>query len=432
MDTPHRDLGRAPRAIAVVDLVVHVIAAGGAMIMLPHGFGLTDIHLWSNTVIPAMSVIATAVVLVRFLFFGSSAVALSTLMAALAGGWLGAVVTGVVLFPSSMPLGRCAAAGGVALAFLAVAVWARERTTLTLVGLGAGAGLGFVLVLAQRAPAPSTRPLGGTLAEMRGEDTAEEAATGQVVVACGKGKLRLSPLLSFQSRSPDRTWTVLAPDEPAPHRALTHYARTPTGFRASYTDDGSSTLVAVKDKAGVLELDAVSKLGHPVYSHLNSWTMIHVSFDATLSFGPTGPTRFAIEPADYPTGRPAQLAYLAEDLSFRVVRARDAEKGPFTELAKGHLGRDEPLVLEIRPRNETDKTDKGCVLVFKDWSAQVSTEPSPTAGWGVPQNSIQFFTRGREGLILLTLAETGPGRGWDSVAHAEGTYRNRLNVAPLK
>lgn len=428
-DTPQR----ITRVIAIVDLVVHVIAAGAAMTMLPHGFGLTDIHLWSNTVIPAVSVIATVIVLVRLLFFGSSAVALSVLMAALAGGWMGAVITGVVLFPSSMTLGRCAAAGGVALAFLAVAVWARERTTPTLVGLGAGAALGFVLVLAQRAPAPSTRPLGGTLAEMRGEDPVEEAATGQIVVGCGKGKLRISPLLSFQSRSPDRTWTVLAPDEPAPRRVLTHYAKTPTGFRASYTDDGSSTLVAVKDnKSGVVELDAVSKLGQPVYSHLNSWTMIHVTFDATLSFSPTGPTRFAIEPADYPTGRPAQLAYLGEDLSFRVVRARDAEKGPFTELAKGHLGRDEPLVLEIRPRNETDKTDKGCVLVFKDWSAQVSTEPSPTAGWGVPQNSIQFFTRGSEGLVLLALAETGPGRGWDSVAHAEGTYRNRLRVAPLK
>lgn len=112
--------------IAIVDLVVHVIAASVAMSMLPHGFGPTDIHLWSNTIIPAACVIATAIVLVR-----------------------------------------------------------RERTTPTLVGLGAGSALGFVLVLAQRAPAPSTRPIGGALAEMRGEDTVEEAATGQVVVACG-------------------------------------------------------------------------------------------------------------------------------------------------------------------------------------------------------------------------------------------------------
>ena len=40
---------------------------------------------------------------------------------------------------------------------------------------------------------------------------------------------------------------------------------------------------------------------------------------------------------------------------FRVVRARDAEKGPFTELASGHLTRDEALTLEIRPREGEEK-----------------------------------------------------------------------------
>lgn len=421
---------RIARGVAAVVLAVHLIAGIAALILLPHGFALTDIHLWSNTVIPAATSIATSVVLVRLLFFRSSAVAVTVLVAAAAGGWLAAVVTGMVLFPSSMTLARCAGAAAVALPLLALAVWARESTAHVVYGLAGGAALGAVVILAQRASLPSTRPVGGTLAEMRGESTIDDAATGQIVVACGKGKLRLNPLLSFQSRSPDRTWTVLAKEGLGAHRVLTHYAKTPTGFRASYTDDGETTLVATKDKNGVgLEVDAVSRLSAPVYSHLNTWTTIHVTFPATLSFGPTGVTRFPIEPADDAVGRPMQLAYLGEDLAFRVVRARDAEKGPFAELAKGRLTRDEALTLEIHP---LDAKEKGCRLVFKDWPAQVSTEPSPTAGWGVPQNSIQFFTRGGEGLIVLALAETGPGRGWDSVGHTEGTYRNRLRVEALR
>src|SRR5687768_3484714 len=113
------------RAIATVVLALHLIPACAALVLLPHGFGLSDIHLWSNTVIPAASVIVTVVVLARFLFFRSSAVAVTVLAAAAAGGWMGAVITGVVLFPSSMPLARSAAAGAGALALLALAVWAR-------------------------------------------------------------------------------------------------------------------------------------------------------------------------------------------------------------------------------------------------------------------------------------------------------------------
>lgn len=86
-------------------------------------------------------------------------------------------------------------------------------------------------------------------------------------------------------------------------------------------------------------------------------------------------------------------------------------------------------MIELRPR---DEKDKGCRLVFEDWAAQVSTAPSPTAGWGVPQNSIQFFSSRSGSLVALTLAETGPGRGWASVGHAEGTYRNRIHVEPLR
>ena len=446
------------RVACVAVLLLHLIAGIAALFLLPHGFALTDVHLWSNTVVPGAAVLVTAVAVVRYLFLRSSPMLLGVLVAAAAGGWLVAIATGGTLYPASMPASRLAAPAVVALALVTLAWWSKERVVVSAVALVAGGALGALEVFAQRAAEPSTRPAGGTLAEVQGEAVSDDAATGQIVVPCGKGKIRVNPMLTFQSRSPDRTWVLLAPAQDLrKQRALTHYTKTANGLRASYTDDGESTLVVTKDKSGAVDIEALTRLSAPVYAHLDTWTTIHLSFDATVSFGPTGPTRFSFEPADYPTGRPMQLAYLGEDLAFHVVRARDAEKGPFAEVATGHLTRDEALTIEIRPRGdkedekeETPKPkgkgkskgkdkkdqdpdrDRGCRLVFKDWSAQLSTEPSPTAGSGLPQNSIQFFARDNESLVVLALAETGPGRGYDSVGHAAGTYRNRLRVEAIR
>ena len=49
---------RIARAVAAVLLGFHLVA-GSALVLLPHGFALTDVHLWSNTVVPAAAVLAT-------------------------------------------------------------------------------------------------------------------------------------------------------------------------------------------------------------------------------------------------------------------------------------------------------------------------------------------------------------------------------------
>ncbi len=422
---------RVARAIAAVVLSFHVFGAIEAVLLLPRWFPLVDIHTWSNTVIPIACALASVIAIVFQFRRHSSSAGVSALIAAAAGGWIAAATTGAILFPISMGVSRIAPPLVFGLLLGAIAWGARHSLALSLPSFAVGAGLGFVCIFAQRAPAPSTRPAGATLAEVRGTPSNDDASTGQIVVACGKGTIKVNPLLTFQSRSPDRTWTVLArPEDFGPHRNIEQYAKTPTGFRAFYTDDGESTLVATKDKAGLLSIEAVSRLLVPVYAHLDTFTTIHVPFEASIAFGPTGSTRYSIEPTDYPSGRPAQLAYLDRELAFRVVRASDAEKGPYATLGEGRLRRDDPLTIDLRPKDD-DKT-KGCRLVFKDWSAQVSTEPSPTAGFGVPQNSIQFFDRGGEAIIILTLAETGPGRGFDSVGHAPGTYVNRIRVEALR
>lgn len=423
---------RIALAAAAVVVGLHVIVGAAALILLPHGFAVTDLHAWSNSILPGLCVASAVAALARLLFFRSGGLGVSALVAAAAGGWTSAIVLGGVLFPVSMPLDRRLVPMAVALALVGVAWWARQRAGASLAALLVGAAIGAAVVYAQRAAPPSTRPAGGALAEVKGAGASDEASSGQVVFPCGKSSIRIKPLLTFESRSPDRTWTLLAPPSAfGPRRSLERFAKTPKGFRAQYRDDGESTLVAARDKVG-LDLEAISTLPSPVYSHLNAFTTLHFSFDAALSFGPTGQARFPIEPSDYPSGRPAHLAALGRDLVFRVLRARDAEKGPFTELGAGRLGRDEPLSIEIHPEQAKDAKDKGCRLIFEDWAAQVSTEPSPTAGWGLPQNSVQFFSRGGEALVLLTLAETGPGRGYDSVGHAAGTYRNRLRVEPIR
>jgi hypothetical protein len=69
-------------------------------------------------------------------------------------------------------------------------------------------------------------------------------------------------------------------------------------------------------------------------------------------------------------------------------------------------------------------------LTLRDFAAQCSTAISPTAGWRVPVNAIEF-SRDTElsnsaASFFVTLAGTSVGRGFDSVGHAAGTYRNRL------
>jgi hypothetical protein len=414
---------------AVVVLTIHAAACGLALVFLPRGFALNDLHSWSNTWLPAATSIVILAALLRFVFFQSSGLFVSLVSAAIAGGWLAGIAAGAVLFPVSFGIERAIGPTAIALA-LATLAWATRLRTLPSLGSGVlGAAFGIVAVFAQKAPPPSTRPSGGIVAEVHGEPTKDDASTGQVSFPCGKEHVRVRPLLTFESRSPDATWTALAPaDAFGPRRRFDAFLKEKNGFRAHYMDDGETSLVATKDAKG-LDIEAVSKLEHPVHSHRNAFTTIHVPFEAAVSFSSTGPQRFAIDPVEDENRRAMQIGYLGADIAFHVVRAETdgfAEtKSPYTELAKGHLAREEPLAIEI---HHTDGSPGSCKITFKDWAPQASTEPSPSAGWGLPQNSIQLVAHGKEALIVLTLAETGPGRSWLSVGHREGVYRNRIRV----
>jgi hypothetical protein len=111
-----------------------------------------------------------------------------------------------------------------------------------------------------------------------------------------------------------------------------------------------------------------------------------------------------------------------------VEEAASGEKGPFRTLAQGTLLPHEPLTIALY-----DDDRPAGRITLDDWSAQLSTQLSPTAGWGVAENAIGLSLAGASpsspASIFISLASTSVGRGWDCVGHAAGTYRNRVGIA---
>ncbi|HEY3256642.1 MAG TPA: hypothetical protein VGJ91_21945, partial [Polyangiaceae bacterium] len=151
-----------------------------------------------------------------------------------------------------------------------------------------------------------------------------------------------------------------------------------------------------------------------------------------LRFSPCPQLVVEVVHAEYPFGAPARFAYLDAHGMFRVVQATDAEKGPFSTLVEGPLSRGQPLAVELVELGDTPPRALA-TIVLRDWSLQLSTELSPTAGWGVPQNALEFGRTSSEPAsavyVNLTLAGTSVGRGWDSVGHRAGVYTNRLQIS---
>jgi hypothetical protein len=184
---------------------------------------------------------------------------------------------------------------------------------------------------------------------------------------------------------------------------------------------------------GTAAIEALTWVEAPVYSHLNSFARLSVTGHRRLGlrFSPCPDLAVEVVHSEYPFGAPARLAYLDARGIFRVVQASDAEKGPFTTLAEGPLARGEPLGIVLLEIGDASRRELA-TIVFRDWSLQLSTELSPTAGWGLPQNALEFGRASSEptsaAYIDLTLAGTSVGRGWDSVGHRAGVYRNRIEI----
>jgi hypothetical protein len=394
-------------------LTLHAALGVAALALLPHRWSPERIASWSDTFVPAFAAGALGFVLVTFVFFGRASGLVGLALAAVAAGWAGATVCGKVLFPASISFERAVGPAAVALA-LATLAWAARARGRRLASAGAavlGATLGGVVVAGQRAPDPSTRPSGGALATVKGEPTNDDATSGQVSFPCGKGEhVRVAPLLTFERRSPDRTWAALAPSDDGPRRRMDAFVREAKGFRAHYLDDGASTLLATKDAKG-LDVEAMTELPAPVFSDRAAFALVRVPFAAWVALSPTRKERF--------DGDPETVAHLEADGTFRV------EEGG-TPRAKGLLDRAAPLTLEV---GHAGAASASCRITLKDWAAQASTEED----LGVPEDRIEITARpsgaGTGELVVVFSLAQPVGRGFPrTVGHADGVYADRIRV----
>ncbi len=437
-----------PVRFALVWQVLLAGLAAGALVWwwnMPHGFPPEHPRFWVNQVLP-WALVGLAVSGSYAIENGRAALAQAVLLT-LPIGTAAALVAAASCFPLSSR--RFWLPGSLAVLGLQV-LWVYSTEPRRLGRLGAitmgllAAAAGGAAVFAQRGPEPDTRPLNMPPPEVVGEvDVARppgrlelpggwsvRPSDGAVLGTAGALHLELAPLLWFESVSPDRCWTILAPRAivVGPNRALAALLADEQEIAAAYQTPLVQTLIVRPIEQGV-DVDAFSQLEAPVYSHLNAFCELHVRGHKRLSlrFSPCPDTEIEVLPADYPAGRPARAAVWMQGDVLRIVEARSGEKGPFATLAEGPLARGAPLTITLcdegRPVGE---------FTLADFAAQAGQQLSPTAGWGLPVNAIEFTRLGdtpeSPAAIWVTLSATSIGRGWDSVGHGAGVYRNRVTV----
>ncbi|MGD9635854.1 MAG: hypothetical protein AB7G28_22085 [Pirellulales bacterium] len=446
-DVAERAPTNPPRLIVgIVDIALALHFAAGALWwwFSPKGFPIDSPQFWMNQVLPiaAMTVAAAGLVAMHYKHQRFAALAVISFAAA----WAAAAILGRIVFPVSL--------AGVWLLFLFAAfvgatlwLWLTEgppRAMLAnFLSVFAGAAIGLLVVFGQIPSIPSTIPAEpsteinlGKPIQFVGEAPVKVKVSksarflpqiAQIEGHAGDIWFECRPFLEFHSTSPDRFWSLLSrslPNVPRFVGTLGEPADRTFLYRA-----GEKIVFAPAGEDEVCDATVTTPVASDTYSHLNTYCYFrfYATTSPALTFLPCGDKQFAVLPADYPIGRPARFAYFAADGTFRVCEASSGEKGPFQTLGSGRLDRGEPVSMGLHNDGKLVAT-----ITLDDWSAQASTAISPTAGWGVPVNAIEFKLiddDGDQGVgIWITLAGTSVGRGFETVGHKAGTYRNRLII----
>lgn len=416
---------------------------------MPHGFPLGHPRWFANTAIPNLIIwICILGFVAHFRPWPRIGRAFQWFVASL---WLGGSLTFLVVFPhSAVPMFVGPLVIGVILfrSTLRVAKTQTDRAASLkfiagIIGTLASAGL----VVSQIAPKPDTRPMNAPFPDQPDKLLAINGSSlgfrdsvtifpyeGEVEVQVEDVTLMIQPQLRLISGSPDRFWSSLAPRGWNDQFDLRPIGMNHREESVELWYDGvpTSVIELLQSSNTITEITAFSKLSEPVYTHLNSFCRIVVNGHKKLSlaFSPCPAQPIDVLPSDYPMGRPVRLAYVDEQKMFHVVEATSGEKGPFVPLALGSSPELGPLYITL-----VDDGRAVCRIGFLDWSTQIGTQLSPTAGWGLPVNSIEFSRSGEHesdsAVIYQSLASSSVGRGWDTVGHSAGVYRNRIVVERL-
>lgn len=429
-------------ALWVLIAGLHICAAVFAWCLLPHGFEWDHPRFWTNQVLP-FAIGGASAACVFGVWRGRPQLAALTI-AVLASIPVGMAAGWVTAFPvTGKLLALVSAVGAVLLCACALASLRRAHGIARPISIGAVVGLivGVALPWSQRGadarthPAETVRPLehpatGTTVAALAPWLHVSPAA-GALSLEVGSIRIELDPILTFMSRSPDRGWTVLADAQQrtAPPRRYAGTSGDATTNTYYYAGDEPAVLRVSAPSDDVLRVEAETVLPTAVYSHLNSFCALQVRGHRHLflAFSPIPAQRIEVTYSEYPVGRPSRFAFVDAASELHVVEAETGEKGPFTELARGPLPAGASLGITL-----FDEQQRIAEIELSDFASQASTQPSPTAGWGVPENAIEFsLTADRPdamAFVSMTLAGTSVGRGWDSVGHAPGLYRDRIDI----
>jgi hypothetical protein len=452
-----RIVERLFRLVWLTVLVGHGMAAVLAWWLLPGGFPLWHPRFWSNSVAP-LFILGLSVAAVWALH-RQPLPSLRAVLLAWIWFWVGIIVAAKSLFPVTF---QGVWLIPIAVVFMAGLMTARVCTvpprTLDVTAVDAAMALasivvGAFLVWTQKPPASQTHPLfhydplsaqHALVKDQRpsgivrlNSQVMAQASDASVIVRLAPLTLTVQPLLTFISRSADGAPTVLVARDQREDAKLElrgGVADGPNAYRLDYNFAGEGSvsleLEAPTGQTGEVDIESHRSLVRQIYSHLNSFCDFEIRGHTRLAleFSPCPGVPVEVLPVDYPFGRPARFAFVDAVRNFRIVEGTSGEKGPFHDLARGRLEPDQPLSITIH--------DNGWAvarITLDDWSSQADTTLSPSAGWGVPVNAIEFSlsqdSERSPASIFITLAGTSVGRGWDCVGHRSGTYRNRMHLA---
>lgn len=430
---PHSPIRWAWTAV----LAAHAIVAAAAIARVPHRFASGSLPSFANDVVP-LALLAACLAGAIAGAAGRTAM-LRPIAWSLPLFWLALAVSARLAFPESLrtlwlaPVCASVALGalGPPLRFLGPP-W---RLGLVLPASVLAAAMGVAVVLGTAAPAADTRPIDAPRPENPTAPQPVESAVSvgsmqvdaaEVRVHCGDLDLAIRPLLTFGSVSSDGFWATSR----APSRVPEAWGRT-TSRAAwfSYSGAYGPAHLEVSANGAATALRGWTRLDRPVWSHLNSFVSFRVPRRSRLAirFAATGARDFEISPADYPYGRPMHLAWLERDGAFRVAIASTGEKGPFEVLASGRLAANEPVSFTL-----SADSGRACHVELSGWASQAGFAQSPTAGWGLPVNAVEFFRDPADGeaLVSFTLAGTSVGWGLSTAGHQPGSYETMIKLQP--